>query len=257
MAAGGVAVALSLASAGPAHACETLVQCTVETVQARVAEVVETVESLPATIQQKVDETKAQVDAAVAQAIADAQAAVADAQATVAESQQLVNDTVTAVDRSIAGDTWSCVLEGRSTAIGAITVGGPATCHRLDRDGVRDGDDDSGVRSGRFSLTAYATPALACVAGAGTGSLSITLSGDSEPIVNRPVQLLLVDGDGVIWDGGSAADGFGAGVATFTPTRTLNGGSPLTNCMYAYGDYFFEGTYTLVKPLPVSTPSLG
>jgi len=257
MAAGGIAVALSLASVGPAHACETLVQCTVETVEDRVAEVVETVEGLPATIQQKVDETKAQVDAAVAQAIADAQAAVAEAQETVADAQRLVDETVADVDRALVTDTWSCALEGRSSATGLITVSGPATCHRIDRDAARDGDDGSGLRTGRFTLTANVSPSLACLAGVGTGGISITLSGDDEQIYKRPIQLVLADGDGLIWDGGDAAEGFGAGVATLTPTRTLNGGWPLTDCLYAYGDYFFEGTYTLVKPLPVSTPWLG
>lgn len=239
VAAGGVAVVLGLASAGPAQAaCETLVQCAVETAQTKVAEIQATIDQLDEIVLQKVDETKATVDAAVANAV------------------QQVNNQVTWLDHNTVTDGWNCVLEGRSTATGTITVGGPATCHRLDRDAARDGSDGSGLRTGRFSLQVNAPAATACLAGKGTGSLSITLNGDTEAIVSRSVQLVLADGDGLLWDGGQAADGFALGVATLTPTRTLNGGSPLTDCMYVWGDYFYEGTYTLVKPLPANTPSI-
>ena len=239
VAAGGIAVALGLASAGPAQAaCETLAQCAVETVQTKVAEIRQTVDGLDEFVVQTVNDTKATVDAAVADAV------------------KRVNDTVAYVDNNTVTDGWNCVLEGRSSTTGTITVSGPATCHRLDRDGARDGSDGSGVRTGRFSLQVDAPPATACLYGEGRGTLSITLTGDTEAIVSRSVQLLLADGDGVLWDGGTALEGFGVGTATLTPTRTLNGGWPLTDCMYAWGDYFYEGTYTVVEPLPVDTPSI-
>jgi len=238
--------------------CDTLVQCEVDQVQ------------------QTVNDTVTTVNNDVQQAEQTANDTLTTVQNDVQQAEDLAGRTLTQVQGQIPTDTYYCVLQGRSTSwtpstgdptSGTYGFSGVSDCAHVDNNTAVDGHNDTGVRSGTFTLTGTYQRIQGSVGACtwhldGTGQYStITEPGDAAGNLSFKHEMYLAGGQGVISVPQDPTNGIlegGGGMSLVSAQTALNPigaltapGGPQIGCATVEpNDFFIDGAVIIATGYP-------